>query len=53
MSTPTTRRHPRSTSEAFPGERAYCVEVYRPRHTGRKWLAFVVVLLAGLLALAA
>jgi hypothetical protein len=29
MSTPTTRRHPRSLAEAFPCERAWCLEVYR------------------------
>lgn len=34
MTAPTTRRYPRSLSDAFPQDRAYCLEVFRPRRTG-------------------
>lgn len=51
MSTPTTRRYPRSTSEAFADERAYCLEVFRPRRTGWRWVALTLVLLVGCIAL--
>lgn len=53
MPTPTTRRYPRSTSEAFADERAYCLEVFRPRRTGWRWIALSVILLAGMLGLSA
>lgn len=53
MTTPTTRRYPRSTSEAFADERAYCVEVFQPRRTGWRWIALSIILLAGMLGLSA
>lgn len=53
MPTPTTRRYPRSTSEAFADERAYCLEVFRPRRTGWRWIALSIILLAGMLGLSA
>lgn len=53
MTAPTTRRYPRSISEAFPQDRAYCVEVYRTQHTRWRWVALGLVLLAGLLGLSA
>jgi hypothetical protein len=53
MTAPTTRRYPRSLSDAFPQDRAYCLEVFRPRRTGWRWIAFAVVLLAGMLGLSA
>lgn len=53
MSYPTTRRYPRSLSDAFPQDRAYCLEVFRPRRTGWRWIVYVVIMLAGLLALSA
>lgn len=53
MTAPTTRRYPRSLSDAFPQDRAYCLEVFRPRRTAWRWAAYVVVMLAGLLALSA
>lgn len=43
----TTRRHPRSLAEAFPDERAYCVEIHR-RHWTREavvYLGFVAFLI--------
>lgn len=51
MSYPTSRRYPRSTSEAFADERAYCLEVYRPRRTGLRWLVLAILLAVALLAL--
>ena len=53
MSYPTTRRYPRSLSDAFPQDRAYCLEVFRPRRTGWRWIALSVILLAGMLGLSA
>ena len=35
MSTPTTRRHPRTLAEAFPRDHACAVEHYRPMFGGR------------------
>lgn len=53
MTAPTTRRYPRTLSEAFPQDRAYCVEVYRPQRMRWRWVAFGLVLLAGVLSLSA
>lgn len=53
MTTPTTRRYPRSASEAFPSERAYCVEAYRKPRGGAWWAVLACVALVGALALAA
>lgn len=51
MTTPTTRRYPRSISDAFPQDRAYCVERYRKPRGGARWVALTVALLFGMLAL--
>ena len=51
MTTPTTRRYPRSLSDAFPQERAYCVEVFRPARTRGRWIVLTVLMLVGCLAL--
>lgn len=43
--TPTTRRHPRTLSDAFPQDRAYCMEVYTREHLGHKvarWLSVII-----------
>lgn len=53
MSCPTARRYPRSLSDAFPQDRAYCLEVFRPRRTGWRWVALTVVMLVGMLGLSA
>lgn len=46
--TPTTRRYPRTLSEAFPQDRAYCVEAHRPRRVRWGWWAILgLMLLAG------
>jgi hypothetical protein len=37
MSTPTTRRYPRTLADAFPDERASAVEVHRPEPTPLGW----------------
>jgi hypothetical protein len=52
---PTTRRHFRSLSEAFPDERAYAVEIPEPRGVFRKiggaaLVLMVVALVAGVVA---
>lgn len=51
MSYPTSRRFPRSTSEAFAQDRAYCVEVYRPHRRWWRRLLLAVIFAVALLAL--
>lgn len=53
MTTPTTRRYPRSLSDAFPQERAYSVEVYRKPRGGAWWAALAVLAIVGVVALSA
>lgn len=50
MSYPTSRRFPRSTSEAFAQDRAYCVEVYRPHRRWWRWALFACVVALALMA---
>ena len=51
----TTRKYPRSLSDAFPDERAYCVEAPRPKFNAWKFVdrlcAVLFVVLVGLVAL--
>lgn len=53
MTTPTTRRYPRSLADAFPSDRAYCVEVHRKPRGGAWRVALWLVILAALLGFAA
>lgn len=57
MNTPTTRRFPRSMADAFPDERAYCVEAPRPKFNAWKFVdrlcAVLFVVLVGLVAVGA
>lgn len=57
MSTPTTRRFPRSLADAFPDERANAIEVHRPTFNAWKFVdrlcAVLFVVLVGLVAVGA
>lgn len=50
MNNPTTRRYPRSRSEAFPQDRAYCLEVYRPHRRWWRWVLLAAVVALALMA---
>lgn len=47
MSTPTTRRYPRSLADAFPDERAAAIERYRAARSWRWSTRVIAALLAG------
>lgn len=40
---PTTRRHPRTLAEAFPDERAHCIEVHKAGRRGDALILIVAV----------